>query len=132
MLSIHRKCLSLEDINKLLFDLSKSLEQENISESNLFKIKLIYEELLLNCWYHGYDQDNDNTLSFEIKVQNKDSHIELSLIDNTSKFDYDKAFKKTEADSIGGHGINLVENFCDKWTYTRSGKYNINYLEITL
>lgn len=97
----------------------------------MFKIKLIYEELILNCWYHGNNL-NHTSLEFEIFIENSASCIKLSLKDNASYFDYNKYSKEHDEHSIGGHGISLIKNFCDRWDYMRAGKYNINYLEILL
>ncbi|MBK2267994.1 ATP-binding protein [Francisella philomiragia] len=130
-LNISRECFNLEDINNFIYDIDVILREGEVGDIELFKIKLIYEELMLNCWYHGSTL-NYTSLEFEIFIENYGSCIKFSLKDNTSYFDYKKYSKEHTKHSIGGHGIGLIENFCDRWDYMRTDEYNINYLEILL
>lgn len=124
-------CNTLKQVNAFINYLNQHIETQ-FSNTTLFALKIIYEELILNAWYHGHDSATDVPLKLNASITSKPSFIEVILQDNAKPFDSKKinTNKSLTEKNAGGHGISLIEHFCYDWQYSYVDGMNINHLKL--
>jgi anti-sigma regulatory factor (Ser/Thr protein kinase) len=112
-------------IYELLDNITIKLE---LSDDIVFKLNLIFDELLTNIISYGYTDNKEHIISINIKKNNV--YLEIKIEDDGVEFnpvereapDLDKTLEEKE---IGGLGIMLVKNFIDEINYKRIDNKNI-------
>ena len=102
-----------------------SLIDKNIGEDNLFDIRLILSELIINSIKHGNKCDiNKNT---DISLYIDDNFIEMSVGDEGDGFTYSRNLDAcTFSDS--GRGLLLVEGLSDMFIVCKNFITSIKYI----
>ena len=117
-------------MNAFLMNLASEL---NWQDSLIFKVNLIAEEFFTNIVKYGY-RDNKLHLIY-INVINRDSEIELNLVDDGVEFnpldtDEPDIDLPVEERDIGGLGIHLSKNLSKSIIYQR--KNDKNYIKVLI
>lgn len=110
----------------------KYIEVVEIKKSDLRKIEIASEEVLVNIINHAYQGKSDRIIKIQVDI-NK-STIELKFFDNGPKFNpaeeeisYESNIPLEER-SLGGLGLIMIRQYMDNIKYERVG--NLNMLTI--
>lgn len=118
----------LEQIRKAEQFVSDILSPYNLSESEIFQIRLAVEEITVNIINYAYDEQATGKIVIEGKLENR--ILELNFIDNGSPFNPTTNIKTNinaplEERDIGGLGIHLVTEIMDEVIYNYTEGKNI-------
>lgn len=95
----------------------------NLTEDELFDLKLIYSELLINAVVHGNELDSNKTVCLSIEIANNTIYSMVS--DEGLGFDYIKLLSNmnTSENLLGetGRGVFLVRSLTDSLSFNVSG-----------
>lgn len=108
-----------------------------MNENDLFELKVILNELLINAISHGNNFDcNKKVLVVLKKVYNK--YIYIGISDEGTGFDYKNSINHIVCnESINdtccehGRGLLIVRNLCDKMKFNHTGN-KVSILKILL
>jgi anti-sigma regulatory factor (Ser/Thr protein kinase) len=116
-----------DEVNNILKVVNVFLEPKHFSANIITAINLVIEESLINTIQHGYDDENEHSISLQITL-NKDEVV-LRFEDDAKEFNplATPRMEKSEAllDSSKGLGIHLVRNMMNAMTYFRENNKNI-------
>jgi serine/threonine-protein kinase RsbW len=97
--------------------------KNKLSKGCLFELVLAIDELLMNIVLYGYKDDEEHTISVEIKIDGK--NIFVQIVDDGIPFNPQSApvpdiNTPVETRTPGGLGIYLAKNFVDSIDYVFS------------
>jgi serine/threonine-protein kinase RsbW len=102
-----------------------SFIDKKIGEDNLFDIKLILSELIINSIKHG--NKNDSNKNTDICLYLDDKYVEMSVGDEGTGFTYSKNLDAcTFCES--GRGLLLVEGLSDMFIVCKNMITSIKYI----
>lgn len=109
-------------VNDLLSFFSVCLPK--ISDQDLYELKLVFSELLLNAVIHGNKEDKCKTVSLYVKVS-LGSSVYAEITDEGSGFDYLKLISMSSHEESllkeHGRGIKLVHSLTDNLSFNVTG-----------
>ena len=111
---------------------------KNLSESDVFEIKVCLEELLINVFNYGYSEKGQPP-RIEVLLYKQENIFIIEITDNAAPFNplsenYEPILKKNlKTRRIGGVGIHLVKELSDAFEYypTVSGNRVVIKKELT-
>ncbi|HBB28025.1 MAG TPA: ATP-binding protein [Clostridiales bacterium] len=111
-------------MNDIVTDIILSIDKK-IGEDNLFNIKLILSELIVNSIIHGNNNDSDKNIFIYLFIDDK--WIEISVSDEGEGFKYSKNLEPcTFCES--GRGLLLVEGLSDHFIVYKNFITSIKYI----
>lgn len=111
-------------VKDIVSEILSTIDKE-IGEDNLFDIRLILSELIINSIKHG--NNNDIKKNVEISLFIDDKFIEISVSDEGNGFIYSKNLDAcTFCES--GRGLLLVEGFSDMFIVCKNLITSIKYI----
>lgn len=121
----------ISSFNKAKEDLTRDLKKENISEDNIVKLIICYDEIFSNCAKYAYARKR-GVIRATLDVT--PMQICLSISDDGEQFN---PLEKEEPDitlelekrKIGGLGIHMVKNFMDQYHYYYQDGHNVLILQ---
>ena len=109
---------TLENINLADDLLTEHIKQMDISV-DLFAVRILLRESLLNAVTHGSDLDSDNEVSLKLEM-GSDSLI-LCVGDCGEGFPWGEDWKKPDNLTEGGRGLALMKIYSDHITFNQKG-----------
>ena len=112
----------LSTISSVVQDLGK---RESWSESLVYKIDLVLEELCLNIMNYGFSDEGREGKAIEITFVSEDGSLKIDILDEGRPFDPIEDSPDPDVDSdvedraVGGLGIFLVKTIMDEMHYRR-------------
>lgn len=101
----------IASVCSLVAELVEKLRPQ-LSPSNLFDLRLILSELMINGCEHGNANDRRKAVYLDLEVL--DDRIEVKVCDEGRGFRYDSdAFDPTKL-SCSGRGLKIVHGLCDE------------------
>lgn len=111
-------------INDIVTDIILSIDKK-IGEDNLFNIKLILSELIINSIKHGNNNDIEKNIFISLFID--DNCVEISVSDEGQGFMYSKNLDPcTFCES--GRGLLLVEGLSDLFIVCKNIITSIKYI----
>ena len=116
----------IEDIKVAINGVMSGIEAlVELSEARKYEIKLVMNELLVNCFDHSCPKDKQTVV---LRVSAKTDKVRIHVKDNGQGFEYEYTNKRL-ADpmsierlySESGRGLLLVNAFCDNIKYFGNG-----------
>jgi len=107
----------------------KNIEIFDIKKSDLRKVEIASEEVLVNIINHAYQGQADKAIKIQIEANS--NFIELKFIDSGPKFNPTEEEITYESNtpleerSLGGLGLIMIRQYMDDIKYERSGDLNI-------
>ncbi|MCY4259291.1 MAG: ATP-binding protein [Rhodobacteraceae bacterium] len=132
MAEVYSICCESSDLAALNQEIDSIAEAEGWSANLVFNVQLVLEELILNIFTHG---DNEETRAW-LDITPIGDGMRLCLSDNAKPFniledsispDIDAALDER---SVGGLGVHLVRTLASDLVYER--KDDLNILRLTL
>lgn len=87
----------LSDLPEFSEEFRAYCEGKNLDESKIFELELSLEELIVNSFTHGYEGDEEGTVSVE--AEDTGPEVKISLQDKAPPFDL---FRDAPAPRLGG------------------------------
>lgn len=87
----------LSDLSEFSDEFRAYCEEKNLDESKIFELELSLEELIVNSFTHGYEGDEEGTVSVE--AEDTGPEVKISLHDKAPPFDL---FRDAPAPRLGG------------------------------
>ncbi|MBP9989112.1 MAG: ATP-binding protein [Ruminococcus sp.] len=118
---------SVDSLNDALAFVEEELESLSCSLKSIMQISVCVEEMFVNVAHYAYNgESGEVTLS----IDDKNSVVEISLIDNGQEFnplakDDPDITLSAEDRQIGGLGIFMVKKSMDEVLYERKDEKNI-------
>ena len=112
----------LEIIPKFVSNLTKRINALNISENDLFNIKLSLEEALVNAVKYG--NKFNPQLFVELVLEANIDSLTIRIKDQGEGFDFRKVLDPTREENIekiSGRGIFLIKSLMDKVEFLDDG-----------
>ncbi|MFA5060573.1 MAG: ATP-binding protein [Candidatus Omnitrophota bacterium] len=108
-----------------------TLDDLKLNKSDLFDIKLCFEEALINGIKHG--NKGDIQLNIEAEVIKAEKYLEIIVRDQGSGFDFSHCVDPTKEENLiktCGRGVFLIHKLMDKVRYEKKGScvHMIKYL----
>ena len=104
-------------------DIIKKIKSKDISEDDLFDIRLALEEALVNAIKHGNKQDcNKNVL---LKITINPGKATMQIKDEGEGFDYEKLVSPAEPKNLKkpyGRGVFLIKKLMDSVEFFDGGR----------
>ena len=127
-----QQCVILEnridEIRRLSIIVEEFFGEHQLPSEMLFKINLVFEEIISNIIYYGYEDDtkheiviNMNLLNGILAVEIKDDGKAFNPLANPEP----RLDAPLEERPIGGMGIYLVKHLVDEIRYNRYNNFNI-------
>ena len=100
-----------------------------LSECDLFEVKVILNELILNAMKHGNKEDDKKFIKICAELKNQ-KDLFIAIEDSGEGYDYDdvlsiQACTDSEKDICDlketGRGLLIVKNLCDKIKFNKKG-----------
>ena len=121
----------LSSFSKAKEDLTRDLQKESISEVNIVKFIVCYDEIFSNCAKYAYARKRGK---IRVNLDVTDMQICLSISDDGEAFN---PLEKEEPDvtlelekrQIGGLGIHVVKKFMDQYHYYYQDGHNVLILQ---
>lgn len=140
----------LSDLSEFSDEFRAYCEEKNLDESKIFELELSLEELIVNSFTHGYEEDDEGTVTVEVEDTGPD--VKISLQDKAPPFDLfrdapaprlggedpepetgvepekepePEAETELKQEKVGGLGIHLVKSLNDRVEYYGSQNGNI-------
>ncbi|MFC2094196.1 SpoIIE family protein phosphatase [Bacteroidota bacterium] len=118
----------VSEIDTVNDQFNKFAEENDLEQNLMFKINMVFDELINNIVTYGYSGDTEHDI--EINIEKNKSRLTITLIDDGVPFN---PFRAEAPDTelsidqrkIGGLGIHLVRNVMDKVSYHRRIDKNI-------
>lgn len=95
----------------------------DLSDDDLYDLKLVFSELLINAVIHGNQNDNSKLVKFDIFIL-EDGTVSARIIDEGLGFDYIKLLNKNNtccSMDENGRGICLVYSLTDQVFFNTLG-----------
>jgi anti-sigma regulatory factor (Ser/Thr protein kinase) len=116
----------IEDIKVAIDGVMSGIEKLiPLSDSRKYEIKLVMNELLVNCFDHSHPKDRRTVV---LKVATKEDKVRIYVKDNGQGFEFEYTNKRLGAPmseerlySENGRGLMLVNAFCDNVKYFGNG-----------
>ena len=112
-------------VNDIVTDILLSIDKK-IGEDNLFNIKLILSELIVNSIKHGNNNDCEKNISIFLLVE--DRWVEINVCDEGKGFMYSKNLDPCTYCETG-RGLLLVEGLSDLFLVCKNSITSIKYFE---
>jgi anti-sigma regulatory factor (Ser/Thr protein kinase) len=134
---MNEKTISIVNNIDQIRDLAAAVEalsdEWNIPMETIMSLNLVFEELVTNIIFYGYDDKLKHNIVFNLKWDL--NSIEADIIDDAKEFNPVTAENAKIDDDInkrkiGGLGIHLVKKLTDVFTYQRIGEKNITRIII--
>lgn len=112
----------LKTVPQSALDIIKKIKSKDISEDNLFDIRLALEEALVNAIKHGNKNNPDKKVFLKVTVDPKSVTIQVK--DQGQGFDYEKIACPIEPENIRkpcGRGIFLMKKLMDSVEFFDGG-----------
>lgn len=110
-------------VKKIVNDILSFISQVDISEEELFDMKLMLCELIFNAIIHGNRQNNQKNVYVSVEI--KDGAILTAVSDEGSGFDYTNFIKTLSTESNlyneNGRGIRLILSLADDVSFNKNG-----------
>ena len=119
----------LDLLHQMLGWILKNIEIFDIKKSDLRKVEIASEEVLVNIINHAYQGQADKAIKIQIEANS--NFIELKFIDSGPKFNPTEEEITYESNtpleerSLGGLGLIMIRQYMDDIKYERSGDLNI-------
>ena len=110
-------------MNDIVNDILLSIDKK-IGEDNLFNIKLILSELIVNSIKHGNNNDRDKNISICLFIE--EDWVEISVSDEGQGFMYSKNLDPCTFCETG-RGLLLVEGLSDIFLVCKNSITSIKY-----
>jgi len=106
----------------------ENIETVELKKSDIRKVEIASEEVLVNIINHAYKGQSDKIIKIQVDVNQ--SSIELKFFDNGPKFNpteeeisYEGSLPLEER-SLGGLGLVMIHQYMDDVKYERLGDLN--------
>ncbi|MFA6282195.1 MAG: ATP-binding protein [Candidatus Omnitrophota bacterium] len=112
----------LKIIPETTLDIIKQIKSKDISEDDLFDIRLALEEALVNAVKHGNKQSLEKKVFLKIIIHSSNATIEIK--DEGKGFDCDSLASPVEDENLKktcGRGIFLIKKLMDKVEFFDGG-----------
>lgn len=140
----------LSDLSEFSDEFRAYCEEKGLDESKIFELELSLEELIVNSFTHGYEGDEEGTVTVE--AEDTGLNVKISLQDKAPPFDLfrdapaprlggedpdpetgaepenepePEAETELKQEKVGGLGIHLVKSLNDRVEYYGSQNGNI-------
>lgn len=118
----------IDEIHKLAVIVEQFFQENNIPSELLFKMNLVFEEIISNIINYGYEDGGDHDIKVFLALINGELVVEIT--DGGKAFDplanpEPRLDIPLEERPIGGLGIYLVKHLVDEIRYKREGNSNI-------
>jgi sigma-B regulation protein RsbU (phosphoserine phosphatase) len=119
----------LTEISTLSNHFEEYSKQQNISETNINKLKIVFEDLLSNIINYGLADQKES--SIKVTVENLKDKLNVTIIDTGIPFNpLDEIASpdttlSLEERTVGGLGFHIVQNIVDNIHYERKEDRNI-------
>lgn len=140
----------LSDLSEFSDEFRAYCEEKDLDETKIFELELSLEELIVNSFTHGYEGDEDGTVTIE--AEDTGLTVKISLQDKAPPFDLfrdapaprlggedpepetgpepekepePEAETGLQQEKVGGLGIHLVKSLNDRVEYYGSQNGNI-------
>ena len=140
----------LSDLSEFSDEFRAYCEEKSLDETKIFELELSLEELIVNSFTHGYEEDEEGTVTVEVEDTGPD--VKISLQDKAPPFDLfrdapaprlggedpepetgsetekepeQEAETESTQEKVGGLGIHLVKSLNDRVEYYGSQNGNI-------
>ena len=121
---------NLAEVARLLETLESFGKSNNFSDSSIFDISLVLDEIITNIIMHGYQDEEEHLISVNISLDKNsfsahisDDGMEFNPLSHTNISDN----IDIENIAIGGLGIQIIIKYVDKIEYQRiSDKNNLS------
>lgn len=100
-------------VSEILYDIQPVINDEDV----YFDVRLILNELLINCHEHGNKNDIRKKIKINLKVDNKDVVIKVQDEGDGIK---DRRLYDPNEFKENGRGLMLVEALADKVSYNKN------------
>lgn len=125
---------SLQEMPELMVELGRFGSAHQLSPDTQYRVGLIIDELLTNCFNHGPCAKKIHP-KIELKVTNRALDLEITISDSGQAFDptlYDcPPCTDPKVIKPGGVGLCLVRNLVSTMRYQRQRQQNLLVLTIT-
>lgn len=114
---------SIEVISEFASKLIEKIRHLNITEDEVFHIRLSLEEALINAIKHGNKRNPH--LFVEVNVEIQDDHLTIEVRDQGKGFDFNHLPDPTMPDKLqknSGRGVFLIKNLMDKVDFSEGGR----------
>ncbi len=116
----------IEDIKIAINGVMSGIEKYlTLSDARKYEIKLVMNELLVNCFDHAKPKGKQTVV---LSVFAKEDKVRIRVKDNGQGFEYEYTHKSLKEPidekrlySEGGRGLMLVDAFCDTVKYFGNG-----------
>ncbi len=112
----------LDEVRKATSRLRDFLGVIDLTESELFDLRLSFEEALINAIKYGNRGRRDIPVAIEVAYSNRE--IFIAVEDRGNGFDPDRLKDPTQDENIeetGGRGVFLLRHLMDRVTYNAKG-----------
>jgi len=103
-------------------DIIKKIKSNDISEDDLFDIRLALEEALINAIKHGNKQDRNKNVLLKITINPGKATMQIK--DEGEGFDYEKLASPVEPNNLKkpyGRGVFLIKKLMDSVEFFDGG-----------
>ncbi|MGI6778499.1 MAG: ATP-binding protein [Acetivibrionales bacterium] len=115
------------EVDNVINSLQESWGQ--IEECNLFELRVILNELILNAVKHGSKEDFNKLVRIAVNISDGD-HVSISIEDDGEGCDYKYLLNASAASCSDGdifslketgRGLLIVKNLCDSLEFNKKG-----------
>jgi serine/threonine-protein kinase RsbW len=116
------------ELDTLLPELTRFLEENGVEESVTYIVQLAVEELVLNVIKHGSHGETDRNIALRVDLEDA-RHAMLEVEDDGDAFDPRTAAEPDfegmlHGTRVGGLGVHLVRSLVASLDYQRTGDKN--------
>lgn len=97
------------------------LEEKNV-HADLFGIRIILREALLNAVIHGSSKDSEKLVQYVLDISDGDE-VKLEICDSGPGFAREGKLGRIETLSDGGRGLNIMEIYSDEMIFNEQGNH---------